>query len=593
MNENTKQMNELTFERKIFKAGMTPNLTAALLIFFYSALFISIRLKQLPWAILVVAVIVALAEFLFSPLTNGILTKKLSERIEEWELKGINDKGERTALFEDIMAFPQKKSLQTFLYFFICSTLMAIAYHFVPVIGIDLKSDIISYIACIFGSYIAAVLALSYSEIICNVYAEQLIREGIDEDYARQKKYFGINMKLRAFVYIINPALFTNFLALLILIEGYGVVNGSIPTQKQQILRIVLVSIINITAGLILCIKYYNNIKNNNTKLKNTLTDVIITGEVKQLADTTLSDRMQYNVFLLNNIVNRFQNLLQNTSEIGNDVLHSIENLSVIAKELSSTSLEQNAAVKEILATMEDSDALSQNISRNASNVSEGAEITNEDVSISFDVLQQIIEQMDSINAANTSIIDGIKNLGKQIDNIGDVISIINDIADQTRIIAFNAELEAVSAGDGGHNFHIVATEIRRLANSTTNSINEIKNYIQNIQSASKNLISFSEIGTQSIQDESHLAQELKEQFTNIKSMADVTAAKSTEIKDIIEQQTSSFGQIVITLRQISAGIESFTSMTKNISETATQMQYVATNLNSLRQDALQKAKTI
>ena len=94
---------------------------------------------------------------------------------------------------------------------------------------------------------------------------------------------------------------------------------------------------------------------------------------------------------------------------------------------------------------------------------------------------------------SNNEIIDGIRALGQQIDCIGDIVTIINDIADQTRIIAFNAELEAVSAGEAGKNFHIVATEIRRLANSTVNSVNDIQSYIQNIQNASKNLIQSSE----------------------------------------------------------------------------------------------------
>ena len=146
-----------------------------------------------------------------------------------------------------------------------------------------------------------------------------------------------------------------------------------------------------------------------------------------------------------------------------------------------------------------------------------------------------------------------------------------------------NAELEAVSAGSEGHNFHIVATEIRRLANNTMNSINEIKSYISNIQAAFQRLINSSQDGTDSINDETVLAHQLEDHFSVIREMTDITSVKTNEIKDIIEQQNTSFNQIVITLRQISSGIESFTNLTKNISETASKMQAITGKLSSLQ----------
>ncbi|MBR7080771.1 MAG: hypothetical protein IKI40_09670, partial [Treponema sp.] len=242
---------------------------------------------------------------------------------------------------------------------------------------------------------------------------------------------------------------------------------------------------------------------------------------------------------------------------------------------------------KEVLATMEDSSALSQNISTTTANVSDSAGRTYKEFNSSAQVLQSILTKMEEINSANVSIIEGVTDLGKEIENIGDVIAIINDIADQTRIIAFNAELEAVSAGNEGHNFHIVATEIRRLANSTMNSINEIKSYITNIQAAFQNLIRSSQEGTDSINDETVLAHQLEDHFSVIREMTDTTSVKTNEIKDIIERQNTSFNQIVMTLRQISSGIESFTDLTKNISETVGRMQAITTKLSSLQTEAV------
>ena len=317
------------------------------------------------------------------------------------------------------------------------------------------------------------------------------------------------------------------------------------------------------------------------------MTEIITTGSTKKAIRSSLGDLLQCNIYKLDKIVKRFGNLFNKADSIGKSVQETADNLSVIAQQLASTSLEQNASIKEILATMEDSSALSQNISSTTANVSASAEQTYNEFNTAGDVLQNILAQMEEINTANASIIEGVTDLGKEIESIGDVIAIINDIADQTRIIAFNAELEAVSAGNEGHNFHIVATEIRRLANNTMNSINEIKYYITNIQAAFQNLIQSSQEGTNSINDETVLAHKLEDHFSVIREMTDTTSVKTTEIKDIIDQQNASFNQIVITLRQISSGIESFTDLTKNISETASQMQAITTKLSSLQTETL------
>ena len=82
-----------------------------------------------------------------------------------------------------------------------------------------------------------------------------------------------------------------------------------------------------------------------------------------------------------------------------------------------------------------------------------------------------------------------IKELNTKMNGIWDIVGIINNVADQTKIIAFNAELEASSSGEAGKNFHIVATEIRRLSDTILDSIKEIKIVIDEIQKASDRLI--------------------------------------------------------------------------------------------------------
>ncbi len=575
----TNEKETMPFDKRIIKAGVFPNLFSATLVFLFEAVFISMRIEQLPWATLIVVGIVVFAEFVFSPLTNGILTKKLTVNITAWQTEGIDDYKKRTQLFESIMSFPIKKGIQTCLYFLVCAVLLTVSYYIFPQMGLSFSTCLMSFIACTFGAYFAGMLAFDYSERICVPMAEKLVREGIDDEYVEKKKHFGLSMNGRMVFFLIIPVVYSTALLCIVLLEGYMVLNGRIPSAIEQISKVCLVEVINLILCFIMIQKYYRALKLNNTALAESLTTSLKTGKADQYIDTTISNRMQYNIWLLNNVISRFNVLLTTADDVAEKVLHTTDSLSVISGQLSSTSLEQSASVKEILSTMEDSSALTQNIANTIESVSAGAEDTYQSVTDSFEVLDNITNQMKEIDAANGEIIAGIQELEKQVENIGQVVSIINDIADQTRIIAFNAELEAVSAGDQGQSFHIVATEIRRLAGSTMNSITEIKEYIENIQQSAGRLISTSHLGTETITQESQLIGSLQEQFNSIKSLADVTAEQSNEISGIVGQQSASFAQIVITLRQISASIESFAGMTATINDTAISMQRISRTL--------------
>lgn len=576
---------KVPFIKQIFKAGMPVNLGSAFLVFFFSVFFMNMHLYQFPWALLVVSIIIFVAEFAVSPIVNNLLTVRLSKDLEAWEAGKYNSAEERTELFERLMRYPFIKGIETFLFFVVCAVILCLSYRWVPKIAVSWKVAWQSLFACLFGSYCAFLMSMAYSERISIKFAERIVAQGVDAQVVAKKRHFGITLTIRTILFLILPAFETNALFMIILGQSYEELNGEILSHGEQILRMCVLALINVGLCILLTVLYYRQIRLTNSKLRHTITRMLSTHDMNVSAPTSIADSMQYNVFTLNQAVARFNELLSRAASIGDSVKKTTDNLSVIAKELSSTSLEQSADVKEILTTMEDTNAFSQNIAGRIEKVSYGTDSTKDDVSAGFDVLRQNIQQMEAISESNKIITEGIRSLGQQIDSIGDVVTLINDVADQTRIIAFNAELEAVSAGDEGRNFHIVATEIRRLANSTMNSVHEIQKYIETIQTASKNLIGSSESGTRYIQEETRTSKDLEKHFTAIQKSAEETSVKAAEITSIISQQTSSFNQIVITLRQISAGIESFTVSTKSISDTASQMQDAATRLSNLQNE--------
>ena len=262
-----------------------------------------------------------------------------------------------------------------------------------------------------------------------------------------------------------------------------------------------------------------------------------------------------------------------------NHLIDETHKLALSSRENANTAQDQSAAVKEIVTTMEDNTALSEDISKKIKDVSDVASKTSDDVAEGVSYLEQNVKQLREIALANQNTIEGIKLLGDKIENIWDIVTLINSVADQAKIIAFNAELEAGSAGEAGKNFHIVATEIRRLADGIINGTKEIKAKITEIQQSSDTLILASESGTEKIREGVSNAKNLEERFTSIKNASEITADSAGDITTIIQQQAVASEQILLTLKQISSGVDRFRGATENVSEASQKLQVIAEEL--------------
>lgn len=178
------------------------------------------------------------------------------------------------------------------------------------------------------------------------------------------------------------------------------------------------------------------------------------------------------------------------------------------------------------------------------------------------EALSSNVKDLQEIRNINTLTIEGIKSLNSKINGIWDIVGIIKNVADQTKIIAFNAELEASNSGEAGKNFHIVATEIRRLSNTIIDSIKEIKDVIGEIQKASDELILGSEKGTKQIDSSYENAKSLEKGFNNIKVPSMQPENEAEDIKNDVNQLVSSSSKISQSMQQLANGIEKFSKKT-------------------------------
>ena len=281
----------------------------------------------------------------------------------------------------------------------------------------------------------------------------------------------------------------------------------------------------------------------------------------------------------LSRFIMKLKSVFISFGESASMILTSAHDLSASSQEITTTANEQSASVAEIVSAMENNKNLSAQVAEKTSEVADLAART-EDLSLRGAELRDANEDMMmDIRNQNAKIVDEIKNLADMLARIDETVEVIDTIADQTKLIAFNAALEASSSGEEGARFSVVASEIRRFADNVVESAFEIKGKISDLQNASLDLISEANNGSRVIGEGYNRMVEQKEVFEKIVGISQNTANRSREISNLSKQQELASAQIFTALKEISAGVKQFVIATTSTSATAGNLNTMSIEL--------------
>lgn len=244
-----------------------------------------------------------------------------------------------------------------------------------------------------------------------------------------------------------------------------------------------------------------------------------------------------------------------------------------------STSVEMSSSVAEITSTMEELSASSTQIAEHSRDVVDIANRTLEDCNKGSESMTQLLNCMADIDSDNQQSMREIMMLGNKSKEVSRVMVIINSVADQTKLIAFNAALEAASAGESGKRFSVVAAEIRRLADSVTESTFEIENKISEIQNAINRLVLNAEKGGESIKAGTQACKLSANRLNDIVITAEQTSTAALQISLSTQQQKTASNQVVMALREIVVASNYTSQSIKDILTVSQDMTQLATAL--------------
>ncbi len=397
------------------------------------------------------------------------------------------------------------------------------------------------------------------------------IREGENDVFSRKKDQ--ISGAVIAFYLV------TNFSYIIYYYANRTIKPGGPVLALQLIIAGVFYTAISLALILYSKADYYQQI----AKLQNELT-LLASGKAdlsKRIIITHFNELGEMAVSV-SRIVERFHDVMTKIQETTAVLQDSVQGLNNAVQNNVSTSNQQAAGVKEVVATMEDSDTLTKKVGAQIQDVASMSITTRENVEEGFSIIHSNLQKMEEVKEANNKTISGIRSLNEEISGIWEIVKMINSIAGQIKMIAFNAELEASSAGEAGKNFEIVASEIRRLADGTVSSTSQIRQKIQSIQSSSENLILSSEEGTDKIHEGWELSSNVESVFSKILDSSEETAISAQDITESMEQQVGAIEQILQTLKQISSGVNDVVEATNSTAGTAENLENSVDNLKRL-----------
>ncbi len=283
----------------------------------------------------------------------------------------------------------------------------------------------------------------------------------------------------------------------------------------------------------------------------------------------------------INFAIDQLRDLVSRINETSQEVSRYTQNTQNITNQLAEASEHQ---AQEIAGASSAISEMATSIDQVSANASESAEVAQRSVQIASngaDVVNRSIEGMDTIREQIQETSKRIKRLGESSQEIGNIVSLINDIADQTNILALNAAIQASMAGEAGRGFAVVADEVQRLAERSTSATKQIETLVKTIQADTNEAVISMEQTTAEVVRGANLAKDAGIALDEIQKVSGDLAKLIASISDAAKLQAASAGHISSTM----SIVQEITSQTTSATfDTARSVSELASMAESLRE---------
>jgi len=357
--------------------------------------------------------------------------------------------------------------------------------------------------------------------------------------------------------------------------------SGHADAARTSLIVNVAVSLAILVLTLGLAYKVVLDIVGQVKALNDAIGHIQRNNDLTRRLDISTDDEIGRTAHAFNLLVDSLQNSIRKVNESAARVLQFSETLATTSSQLSSSTSYQSEAASSMAAAVEEMTVSIEQVSDNAKQVQEVSHTSNERSNEGGAVILQVTEDMHEIAEAVHASSEIMEELGQQSKEIYSIVKVIKEIADQTNLLALNAAIEAARAGEQGRGFAVVADEVRKLAERTTRSTEEIASMIEKIQGGTKQAIESLEVGVERVNREVELAQQAGMSIQQIQSGTQQVGVAVAGISSAIREQSAASTEIAKQVEKVAQMSEEISAATEKSAETATEMKTLAQSLQN------------
>ena len=284
----------------------------------------------------------------------------------------------------------------------------------------------------------------------------------------------------------------------------------------------------------------------------------------------------------MDNMVKSLRELIGKIKYAADNLASGSEQLSASAEEISRGMDGQASRSSQIATATEEMSQTVVDVAKNTANIAQISSQAFDQAKDGEGVVKRSVDEVQAIASTVTESAQVMQRLGDSSKQIGDIVGVINDIADQTNLLALNAAIEAARAGEQGRGFAVVADEVRKLAERTTQATSQINSMISTIQSevehagvAMNNATSRVNSGVEFSRKAGDSLGNIVGSVNNLQSMVQQIASATEEMSTVSETISSDIQGIAEGSKEISAGSGQIAKASSDLARLATELQCV------------------